>query len=258
MNNYTTMQIRNRVSHLTGAALLFAACSSSNPTASHEDNVQVAQVLGTTVSTGAEPTAVGVVLDLATGFVPQGLTFDDLGRFSGDRGGLTFNGTITCTDLGIATPTPCSPATATATVTGSWSGQLQTPRMTISATRTGTWTVSGFQTSTVTINGTSHVDLTSQFASASDKNHKNLVLAIDATYEAATVERTSNLATGGDIQYVITGQRTHMTPGLDTSQTFTIDATLTFHPDHTATLVIDGKEQFEVNLDTGETTPEND
>jgi len=235
--------------------MLLAACS-SNQTASQQDQVQVAQVVGVTVST--EPTAVAAVLDLATGIVPPGITIDGLGKFSGDHGGLTFNGTITCTDAGTDKPAPCSATTATATVDGSWSGQLQTPRVTISATRTGTWTVSGLQTSTVTINGTSHVDLTSQFASASDKNHKNLGLAIDATYEAVTIDRTSDFATGGDIQYAITGQRTHTTPGLDTSQTFTVDATLTFHPDHAATLVIDGNDKFDVDLDTGDTTPEKD
>jgi hypothetical protein len=237
--------------------MLFAACSST-PTASQEDQVQVAQVVGVSVATGAEPTAVDAVLDLATGIVPRGMTIDGLGRFSGDHGGLTFSGTITCTDAGTDKPAPCSPATAMATVTGSWSGQLQTRRVAISATRTGTWTVSGLQTSTVTINGTSHIDVTSQFASASDSNHKNLALAIDATYQAVMIDRTSDLATGGDIQYAITGKRTHTTPALDGSQTFTVDATLTFHPDHSATLVIDGNQKFDVDLDTGEATPEKD
>jgi hypothetical protein len=239
---------------LACAALLFAACSSTNQTMSQEDEVQVAQVVGISVSTGGEPTAVAVVLGLATGIVPPGMTLDGLGRFSGQLGGLTFSGAINCTDAGTDNPVPCSATTATATVSVSWSGQLQTPRLTITATRTGTWKVTGLQTSTVTINGLSHVDVTSEFASASDKNHKTLALAVDGTYEAVTVDRTSFLATGGDIQYAITGQRTHTTPGQDTSGTFTVDATLTFHADHTASLVIDGNQQFEVNLDTGETT----
>ena len=37
-----------------------------------------------------------------------------------------------------------------------------------------------------------------------------------------------------------------------------MDATLTFHPDHTATLVIDGDKHFDLDLETGEASSERD
>jgi hypothetical protein len=77
---------------------------------------------------------------------------------------------------------------------------------------TGAWTLTGLQTPSVMVNATSHLDLTSQFASASAANHKDLVLAVDAIYDEVTVNG-SRLPTGGDIQLAITGRRTRMTPG---------------------------------------------
>jgi hypothetical protein len=151
---------------------------------------------------------------------------------------------------------PCGPATAIATMTGTWTGHLRLPRLTISVTRTGTWTLSGLQTPTVTLAGTSHVDLTSQFASASDQNHKDLTLVVDATYQAVTADRASRIPSGGDIEYAITGMRSHATQGMTDNQSFTVDATLTFHGDGTATLVVDGTRQYEIDLVTGEATTE--
>jgi hypothetical protein len=169
-----------------------------------------------------------------------------------------YDGTIRCTELGLEVPTPCGPMTATATVTGTWTGHLQVPRLTLTLTRTGTWTMSGLQAATMEVEGRSHADLMSRFASASDQNHKELALASDATYQAITVDRASRWPISGDIHYAITGERTHTTPGLDTSRTFSVDALLTFHPDHTATLVLDGDVRYELDLEAGTASPEHD
>ena len=245
---------------VAAAALLFAACSSNgaDTAASQQDYEQVAQSLAGNASPRAEPAMFGGVADLAGGLIPVGLSLDASGRFFGEHDGLTYDGTITCTDLGTALPAQCGPATSVAQVTGTWTGALTLPRLAISATRTGTWTLSGLLTATVTIEGTAHAELTSQFASASDQNHKQLALAADATYRAVVVDRVSRLPVGGDIEYAITGRRTHTTPGLDTSQAISMDATLTFHPDHTATLVIDGDKHFDLDLEAGEASPEHD
>ena len=245
---------------IAAAALLFAACSSNGAgtAASQQDYEQVAQSLAGNASPGGEPATFGVAADLASGLIPVGLSLDASGRFFGEHAGLTYDGTVTCTDLGIAVPAQCGPTTSTAQVTGTWSGQLTLPRVVISGTRSGTWTLSGLQTATVTIEGTAHAELTSQFASASDQNHKQLALTADATYQAVLVDRASRLPVGGDIEYAITGQRTHTTPGLDKTQAISMDATLTFHPDHTATLVIDGDKHFHLDLETGEASSERD
>jgi hypothetical protein len=243
----------NHTKYLAGAALVFAACSSSSPTAaSQQDIQQTAEVLGATASTQGEPTAENVLVDLATGIVPNGIAIDGTGRFEGDHNGLMFVGKITCTDIGGEIPIPCGPATAIANVTGTWTAHLTLPRVTVAAMTTGTWTLSGLRTPSVTINGTSHLDLTSQFASASDENHKNLALAVDATYQDVAVATGASMPSAGDIQLAITGQRTHTTPGLNKTSSFTIDATLTFQPDHTAMLVIDGDRDFVIDLETGE------
>lgn len=260
MNKTTTSNRTLHMSHIAGAALLLGACSSddASTTANQEDYEQIAQSLAGNASVWAEPVTFSVISDLAIGLLPDGLSLDTSGRFSGNHGGMTYDGTLTCVDLGPQLPAPCGPATSMAKVTGTWTGQLQLPRLTISLTRTGTWTLSGLQTATVTVDGTSHTDLTSLFASASDQNHKQLVLASDAIYQAISVDRVSHLPVGGDIQYAVTGERTHTTPGLDATQPFSADATLTFGADHTATLVIDGDQQFAVDLETGEARPERD
>ena len=256
----TTSNRTLHMSHIAGAALLLGACSANDAstTANQEDYEQIAQSLSGNASVWAEPVTFSVFSELATGLLPDGLSLDTSSRFSGNHGGMTYDGAITCVDLGSQVLVPCGPATSMANVTGTWTGQLQLPRLTISLTRTGTWTLSGLQTATVMVDGTSHTDLTSRFASASDQNHKQLVLASDAIYQAVTVDRASHLPVGGDIQYAITGERTHTTPGLDTTQPFSADATLTFRADHTATLVIDGDQQFAIDLETGDARPERD
>jgi hypothetical protein len=252
------MNTKNRIS--CTALLACAACSSGDATtADHQDQIQVAGTIAANASLTAEPAAFDVLTNLATGIVPEGLSIDGAGRFTGDHGGLVIDGTITCLDLGTSTQVPCGPNTVNATVDGTWTATLELPRIKVAITRSGMWTLTGLDTPIVTINGSAHAVLASTFASASDKNHKQLTLTTDATYQSVTVDRASGTPTGGDIEYAITGQRDHTTPGTSTTATFSVDATLTFQPDHSATLVIAGGEDhssFHVDLDTGDATCE--
>jgi hypothetical protein len=238
--------------------LVVTACSSDDPagTATQEDYDQVAGTLAGNTSSRGELAAVGVISDLATGLVVDGVSLDASGRFAGDHGGLIYEGTLTCIDIGLSEPVSCGPTTTTASVMGMWTGYLALARLSIDLRRTGTWTLSGLQTSTVMVNGSSHANLISHFASASDANHKDLVLVADATYNAIAIDRASHWPIGGEIVYAISGTRTHTTPGLDASQGFVVDATLTLHADHSATVVIDGDVRYDVDLEAGEVRPE--
>lgn len=246
--------IKNRIA--STALFACAACSSGDDTtADHQDQIQVATTIAANSSLTAEPAAFSVITDLATGILPQGLSIDGTGRFTGEHNGLVIDGTITCQDLGTSTQTPCGPNTVNATIDGTWTATLDLPRVKAAITRSGQWTLTGLDTPTVTVNGSAHAVLASTFASASDQNHKQLTLITDANYQAVAVDRASATPIGGDIDYAITGQRVHATPGTNTTATFTADATLTFHPDHRATLVVAGGDHrgsFEVDLDTGD------
>src|SRR5262249_17722907 len=88
--------------HISCAALVACAACSSNDgtTVDHQDQIQIAGAIAASSHLTAEPAAFSVLTDLATGILPDGLSIDGTGRFTGAHQGLVIDGTVTCHDLG--------------------------------------------------------------------------------------------------------------------------------------------------------------
>ena len=240
---------------IIAVALFASACGSSsamsNGSATEEQYSQVAQSIAGATAASGELGAVAIANKLALGIVPIGLTADGLGHFHGDYFGLHYLLTVDCFDVQGQALAACGPTTSTANISTTWSGMLDLPRLAIDAQRTGTWTLSNLQTPTTTVVGDSHFAISSQFASASDQNHKTLSATIDATYHDVLVNNSTLAFVGGDAAYAVTASSTHTTPGMDDTDSFAVDATLTFNADGTATLVLDGNHRYGVDVRAG-------
>jgi hypothetical protein len=248
----------NRITLLT-LGLATAACSSSSnqPTATEYDDT--AQAIASTTSassggnsSGGDVASMADTVSLALGVMPQGISLMGDGHFHGNRLGVDYNYSLTCkTVAGIVAA--CGPTTDQATVQVAWSGNLNSTAVDASVTRTGSWTVTGLQSGTATFSG----DGTFSFDATLRSIFRPGVTATytfdtSASYTAIKIATEQRQVVDGSASFDLTAHHTVTGAGSNNvDASFEVHAQVTFHADHTATLVLDSSHHYSLDLTTG-------
>ncbi len=247
----------NRIT-LLSLALAAAACSSSSrPTREEYDDT--AQAIASTTATsnggssgGGDVASMADTVSLSLGVVPQGISLMGDGHFHGSRLGVDYSYSLTCkTAAGIVGP--CGPTTDQATVQVAWSGNLTSTAVDASVTRTGSWTVTGLQSTTATFAG----DSTLSFDATLRSIFRPGVTATynfdaSASYNAVKIAMQQRQVIDGSASFDLTAHHTVTGAGANNvDASFEVHAQITFHTDHTADLVLDGSQHYTLDLTTG-------
>ncbi|MEO7732732.1 MAG: hypothetical protein ABIY55_17310 [Kofleriaceae bacterium] len=224
-----------------GFLALVIACAadpaSSQPT--DEDYASVAASIGsTTAHDGGEIAAMRQAVALVRDDDQAGFTQRGDGSFDGAMSGLAFHYRLAC--AGAESVAPCDRTSSAATVDATWAGTLELPERSLDLQHDARWQLSRMTGAIAHVDGTGHlVYQTRDLGSAYQYSY-------DATYHVVVNDVR---AIGGEIHFVITGQHA----GADAPYAVTAD--VTFAPDDTADLVLDGTHQYQILLATGAVTP---
>ncbi|HEY0480436.1 MAG TPA: hypothetical protein VGD37_23110 [Kofleriaceae bacterium] len=247
--------------------LSIAACSSSSSTqpptgAEYDDTAQA--IASSTVTRQGDTHGAGDIfamadaLSIARGRLPIGFALRSDGRIHGDHMGIDNSFVVTCKDAAGATLAKCDDTTDSATVDIKWTGNLMTPSFTAAIDREGMWTITGLKSATATFNGTSSFSLDTTVHSIFHAGVTSTdTFASTAGYDAITIATADHQITGGSASFEVKGHRTVTGTAMgahDVDKSFDVTAELTFHADHTATLVLDGTQTFTIDLTTGKVT----
>jgi hypothetical protein len=243
-------------------SLSIAACSSSSTPPSPADYDDAAQTIAAQAATqsgagvgGGEVMAMADSVSITLGRLPLGFLRAGDGRIHGRRMGVDHTFTVTCKDAAGAALEKCDRTTDSATVEVEFSGDLETPNLTASVDREGSWTITGLQSATATFDGDSSFSLDTTLTSIFREGVTS-TFALDATasYDAITIATADRKITGGSASFDLQAQRTVTGTEMgshDVDKSFEIHAELTFNGDQTATLVLDGTHTFTIDLKSG-------
>ena len=226
---------------------LLAACATDDTTTqttqpSAEDYNHVASSIAATVShDGGEVAAMREAVALAHDQDTAGFVHTPDGAFVGTLSDLTYRYDITCAATGTSNLVPCDPATTGAAVTATWTGTTGVDAIDLTLLHDVNWQLTRMVGPIAHIDGTGHVDYQTQgFGSIAS-------YAYDVTYHVIVDDVR---AIGGSMHLTITG--THAGPS---RAPYTITADLTFSPDDTADLTLDGTHHYQLALATGQVSP---
>jgi hypothetical protein len=247
--------------------LSIAACSSSSttpPTPAEYDDT--AQAISSSVVTGGssgrseggELVAMSDATSLAFGRLPLGFALRSDGRIHGDHMGVDHSFMVTCKDAAGAALAHCDQTTDSATVEIKMTGSFQTPSITASIDREGSWTITGLQSATATFHGDSSLALDTTLTSVFHPGVTSTA-TFDATasFDAIQIATKERQITGGSASFEVKAHRTVTGTAMgahDVDKSFDVTAVITFHADRTATLVLDGTQTFTIDLTTGKVT----
>ena len=238
--------------HITLITLSFsiAACSSSSSspatTADYEDTAQTISASIVTSGTsggGGDLVAMADAASIALGRLPLGFLLGSDGRVHGTLLGVDNSFMITCKNAAGTVLATCDSTTDSATVNLKQSGSLQTPSLMASVDREANWTITGLQSATATFNGDSSFSLDTTLQSVFHQGvTSTFTFDAMAAYQAITIATQDRQITGGSASFEVTAHRTVTTAmgSNNVDKSFDVQADLTFHADHTATLVLDG------------------
>lgn len=237
-----------------GTTLALAACSSSRP-ATPEEIDDTAQAITANLAAdggGGDMAAMTDSVRLARGTIPDGFTRLGDRRFHHRRLNLETTFELTCTDVAGNTQARCDSKTDAATVNITWLGSLDTPSFDATVSRIGSWSLTGLQSATATFSGFNVFSYTATLMSIFHAGVTSTYeLDTAAAYDAIHIAIADHNILDGSAQFDVDAHRTVTGSTHDVDTTFHVHADLTFHADHTATLVIDGTRTYEINLDTG-------
>lgn len=253
----------NRIALLTFVSLgssllglgLGLGCSSSSSTPTAEQYDDTAQAIASQTSTGGGGGDVASMSDsvnIALGTMPVGFALSGNGHFQGSRLGVAFDYAITCKNLAGLSLGTCDATTNAATVNVSWSGNFASPNLDAAVTRDGAWAVTGLQTNTATFSGngsfTFDATLRSIFRPGVTATYN---FDASAAYDAVKITTADRKVVDGSASFDLTAH--HMVTGTTSNvdATFDVHAVVTFHADHTATLVLDGSRSYTLDLTSG-------
>jgi len=245
----------NRITLIT-LGLATAACSSTSKQATPEQYDDTAQAIASTTATGSGGGDVASMADsasLALGTMPAGFALQGDGHIQGSRAGVDYSYAIACKNLAGAALTACDPTTNQATVEVSWSGNLTSPNLDASVSRDGTWTVTGLQTDTATFSGDSNFSFDATVRSIF-RPGVTATYAFDAnaSYNAVRISTQQRQVIDGSASFDLTAHATVTGAGSGNADaSFDVHAQITFHADHTASLVLDGSRHYSIDLTTG-------
>jgi hypothetical protein len=249
----------NKFAYLTlglTSLLTVSACSSSSDHAvTREEYDDTAQAIGTTTSSGSgggDVAAMADVMIMARGEMPLGFTLTADGHVRGSRLGLDYNYALTCKDTAGTTLALCGPTTDRVDVSLTLTGDLATSNLDASLSRQGSWTVTGMQSATTKFDGNGSFDFAATIRSVFRPGVVTTYnFAYDASYDGVLIDSASHQAIGGSASFDASAR--HMVTGSNNNSdvTFAVAADITFKADHTATLVLDGDQQYSIDLTTG-------
>ena len=242
--------------HLALVGLLCATtagCDADDtPTQQDYDDVATAMSSALVTEDQGDVASMDDVLLIAEGDTPSGMDQDD-GTYVGGTASFEYRYRVECTDASGTALQVCDETTDEAAVDVEWSGTLSTTRYDTRVERTGSWSLSNIQSDLVTFAGTSSFELASSFTALSRDVRRTYELSYAASYDELVYDRTSAALTG-TVRYDVDAQRMADRGDSNVDASFSMDATLTFHGDHTATLVLDGEYSYRIDIDTGELT----
>jgi hypothetical protein len=227
-----------------GFLALVTACAadpaSTQPT--DEDFANVATSIGATIAhDGGEVAAMRQAVALVHDDDQAGFTQRGDGSFDGAMSGLTYHYDVACADAGGEHVAPCDRTSPAATVDATWSGTLELPTLALDLQHDARWQLTRMSGPIAHVDGAGH--LVYQTRDLGSSYH----YSYDATYHVVVNDVR---AIGGDIHFDITGQHTGAT-----ARSYALTADVTFAPDDTAVLVLDGTRHYQILLATGAVTP---
>ncbi|MEO8841775.1 MAG: hypothetical protein ABI591_13720 [Kofleriaceae bacterium] len=242
---------------LTLASLLslpLAACTSDTSGTSSSDITtaeydDVAQNVGTTAASpsGGDVAVMADVALVASGTLPLGFTLGANGSVTGSFLGITYDFSVTCSDAqGTHLPT-CGSATQLADVKLDWSGALQLPNFSTTMDRHGDWSLMNLEDPSVKLAGNGTFSFDSSISNPNTTVTTAYHFDYAAAYTAVFIDKTTKLATAGEIQYDISASK--MVTGAP-DRTFALSADVTFNGDGTATIDLDGMHHYKLDLTT--------
>ena len=245
----------NRITLIT-LGLATAACSSTSKQATPEQYDDTAQAIASTTATGGGGGDVASMTDsanIALGTMPAGFTLQADGHIQGSRLGVNYSYAITCKNLAGATLAACDHTTDQATVDVSWSGSLTSQYLDASVSRDGTWTVTGLQTDTATFSGDSNFSFDATVRSIFRPGvTATYSFDANASYNAVKISTQQRQVIDGSASFDLTAHSTVTGAGSGNADaSFDVHAQITFHADHTASLVLDGSRHYSIDLTTG-------
>jgi hypothetical protein len=231
---------------------LFAAvgCASTNSsTVSNDEYDDVAQNVGTATASpsGGDVHAMNNVVLIAGGTLPLGFSQSTEGMISGTFLGISYELSVTCRDAWNNTLPVCNGDTQLADLVVDWSGSLAVPNFSTMMDRHGDWSLMNVQHSSVKLAGTGSFSFDSSITSPSTSVTAAYHFDYDAAYMSVFIDKTTELATAGEIQYDITASKT--VTG-QPERIFAISADVTFDGDETATIALDNMHHYTLNLVT--------
>lgn len=237
-----------------GSAFAMAACSDTRP-ATPEEADDVAQAIGVTLAAGDRVGDIASMtdsVDMAFGRVPFGFSRMGNGEIRGRRFNLEFSFTVTCNDAAGTPLERCGRTTDDATIDVAWSGSIDTRSFDSTVNRIGTWTLTDLQSEIATLSGLSAFSLeTTLNPIRRPEVTSTYELDLAAAYDAIRIDVESRTPIGGVAFFDVSAHRVVTGTDHDVDASFDLDAVLTFHDDHTASLVIDGTRHYLIDLDTG-------
>ena len=251
------MQRRMKLISLLILGSSIAACSSSDSSkATPEQYDDTAQAIGSQTATsggGGDVASMSDSVTIALGTAPLGFSLTGDGHFHGNRLGVDYSYAIDCKNLAGLVLGACDHTTNEASVDVTWSGSLSSTNLDASVTRDGSWKVTGLQTDTATFTGDGHftfdATLRSIFRPGVTATYN---FDASASYDAVRITTQDRKVVDGSASFDLSAQQTVTGTGSnDASASFDVNAVVTFHADHTATLVLDGTHNYSLDLTTG-------
>lgn len=250
--------MKQRIKTCLLAATCAAGCTSTD-TATEADYDDVAQALTAVVVTDNDGGEVGAMVDaamIASGDGNLSLKLAASGQYTGSHLGLDYTYSVTCSDAEGAKQEACDDTTDSAQVGVRWSGDLALPNLTAAVSREGDWQLSDIQSAEITLTGDSNLELDAELQSLFRSVTRSYHLSYDASYEDVVLQRSTRKLDSGRVTYNIDADRTASGPRRDSEAHFTMDAVLEFTGDGQATLTLDRKFQYNIDLATAELTKE--
>jgi hypothetical protein len=221
-----------------------------------EDYDDAAQAIATSATGnnggGGELGAMSYSASIAAGIVPLGFTVSGNGTLTGNRFGLAYNVSIVCEDANGTTLAVCSQATDRAEVDVAWNGTLDTQYVDAVVDRTGSWTLDGLQSNTITFDGASSFSYDATLLSIFRPGvTTSLSFDADAEYDAVAIDSATYDAISGSATFDVSGRKVITGTNADVDKSFAVHAELVFHANRTATMTLDDEYRYTLNLVTG-------
>ncbi len=250
--------------HRLGTAILLTAsvvaCGDGATEADYDDVAAATAAL--IADDGGEIEGMEDVTDIAIGRPPLRYALNNAGVYTGVRSGIGFSFDysfeLTCSDANGEVQEVCDENTEQANAVLSWSGELDTARRYANLERSGNWTLSSLTSSVVEFNGTGTFSQDSEFEALDRPVSRTYMFDYSAQYNNVEFDRTMRRPVGGTIQYRVDAARTESRRFRDIDASFQVEVNVTFQPDGTAELVLDGDRRYVVTLSNGEVVAEDD